>query len=86
MQQYKFLFYAILTRVKKRKEKGEEMQVVKRDGSIVNYDRSKIVTAINAANAEVEEIERASSAQIEEILDYIESKKRSRIAGRGRVN
>ena len=79
MQQYKFLFYAILTRVKKRKEKGEEMQVVKRDGSIVNYDRSKIVTAINAANAEVEEIERASSAQIEEILDYIESKKRSRI-------
>lgn len=55
------------------------MQVVKRDGSIVNYDRSKIVTAINAANAEVEEIERASSAQIEEILDYIESKKRSRI-------
>lgn len=79
MQQYKFLFYAILTHVKKRKEKGEEMQVVKRDGSIVNYDRSKIVTAINAANAEVEEIERASSAQIEEILDYIESKKRSRI-------
>lgn len=62
-----------------RKEKGEEMQVVKRDGSIVNYDRAKIVTAINAANAEVEEIERASSAQIEEILDYIESKKRSRI-------
>ena len=55
------------------------MQVVKRDGSIVNYDRAKIVTAINAANAEVEEIERASSAQIEEILDYIESKKRSRI-------
>ena len=55
------------------------MQVVKRDGSIVNYDRAKIVTAINAANAEVEEIERASSAQIEEILDYIERKKRSRI-------
>ena len=30
------------------------MQVVKRDGSSVDYDRSKIVIAINKANAEVE--------------------------------
>ncbi len=79
MQHHCVRICGIISFVKTRKEKGEEMQVVKRDGSIVNYDRAKIVTAINAANAEVEEVERASSAQIEEILDYIESKKRSRI-------
>lgn len=79
MQHHHVRICGIISFVKTRKEKGEEMQVVKRDGSIVNYDRAKIVTAINAANAEVEEVERASSAQIEEILDYIESKKRSRI-------
>ena len=30
------------------------MQVVKRDGHIVDFDRSKIVVAIQKANAEVE--------------------------------
>lgn len=34
------------------------MKVVKRDGTIVDYDRSKIVTAIEKANAEVPEEER----------------------------
>ena len=33
------------------------MKVVKRDGSIVEYDRSKIITAIQKANAEVSEEE-----------------------------
>ena len=55
------------------------MQVVKRDGSSVDYDRSKIVIAINKANAEVEEAERASEEEIEEILTYIEGKKRKRM-------
>ncbi len=55
------------------------MQVIKRDGSIVDYDRTKIITAIKKANAEVEEIERASDAQIEEILEHVESRRRSRI-------
>ena len=54
------------------------MQVVKRDGSFVDYDRSKIAIAIGKANAEVEEAERASDAQVEEILDYIESKHKKR--------
>ena len=29
------------------------MKVIKRDGSVVEYDRNKIVTAIQKANAEV---------------------------------
>ena len=36
------------------------MKVIKRDGSVVEYDRSKIVTAIQKANAEVAEEERLS--------------------------
>ena len=31
------------------------MQVVKRDGTIVAFDRSKIISAIEKANASVEE-------------------------------
>ena len=36
------------------------MKVVKRDGSVVDYDRSKIITAIQKANAEVSEEEQLS--------------------------
>ena len=32
------------------------MKVIKRDGSVVDYDRSKIATAIGKANAEVPHI------------------------------
>ena len=31
------------------------MKIIKRDGREVDYDRSKIITAINKANAEVSE-------------------------------
>ncbi len=55
------------------------MQVIKRDGKAVDYDRAKIVAAIGKANAEVEESERASEQQIETILDYIEHKNKSRM-------
>ena len=55
------------------------MQIIKRDGRIVEYDRSKIVTAIQKANAEVEENQRASAEEIDAILDYIEAKHRTRI-------
>ena len=34
------------------------MKVIKRDGTVVDYDRSKIATAIEKANAEVPEKER----------------------------
>ena len=36
------------------------MKVIKRDGSVVDYDRSKIATAIGKANAEVPQEERLS--------------------------
>jgi len=55
------------------------MQVVKRDGTITDYDRMKIVVAIQKANNEVEEHERASDSEIECILSYIEGKKRKRM-------
>ena len=49
------------------------MQVIKRDGSSVDYDRSKIIIAIQKANAEVEDIEKISQEKIEAIVDGIES-------------
>ena len=55
------------------------MKVIKRDGSTVTYDRSKIVTAIQKANAEVEEKEQVSVDKIDAIIEGIEAKKRNRI-------
>ena len=48
------------------------MKVIKRDGSTVQYDRSKIVLAIQKANAEVEECEKIDNDKIESIVDSIE--------------
>ena len=55
------------------------MKVIKRDGSTVSYDRSKIAVAIQKANKEVEACEKVSDEKIEEIIDSIEEKGRSRI-------
>lgn len=55
------------------------MQVVKRDGRTVDYDQSKIVAAIQKANAEVEEGERATEGEIEQILDDIDGRHRKRM-------
>ena len=55
------------------------MKVVKRDGHIVDFDRSKIVTAIRKANAEVDPEEKISDEKIETIVHGIETKKRKRI-------
>ena len=55
------------------------MQVIKRDGTVVDYDRAKIAVAIGKANAEMEEKERASGEEIESILSYIEGKKKKRM-------
>ena len=41
------------------------MKVIKRDGTSVDYDRSKIVIAIEKANAEVAAEERLDRAGIE---------------------
>ncbi len=55
------------------------MQVVKRNGAIVDYDQSKIKVAIEKANAEVSHKERASKEDIKEILKYIEGLGKTRI-------
>jgi len=55
------------------------MKIVKRDGHIVDYDPSKIKTAIKKANADVRPKDRASEEQIKEIIQYIEDLNKKRI-------
>ena len=55
------------------------MKVIKRDGHMVEYMPSKIEEAIEKANAEVEEEDRASSVQIKNIIKYIERLGKKRI-------
>ena len=55
------------------------MKVIKRDGHMVEYMPSKIEEAIEKANAEVEEEDRASSTQIKNIIKYSESLGKKRI-------
>lgn len=49
------------------------MQVIKRDGRVVPYDRNKIVVAIQKANAEVDRYEQISDEKIEGIIASIEN-------------
>ena len=55
------------------------MKVIKRDGTTVDFDRSKIVTAIQKANSAVDEAERIDQAQIEFIADSVSTKSRTRL-------
>lgn len=55
------------------------MKVVKRDGKTVDFDRTKIIVALQKANAAVEEEERINDTQIEEIADYVNEKKKDRL-------
>lgn len=55
------------------------MKVIKRDGSTVDFDRSKIITAIRKANEAVDDEDRISEEEIESIVSYIESKHRPRL-------
>ena len=55
------------------------MKVIKRDGRIVEYDKSKIEIAIEKANTEVSKKERASSEEIQEIIKYIEELNKKRM-------
>ena len=49
------------------------MKVIKRDGQLVDYDRKKIIAAIEKANNEVEFNEKATKLEIDEIIEGIES-------------
>ncbi len=60
--------------------KGDEsMTVIKRDGTVVEFDRSKIIIALQKANDAVSEEERITPNQMEAIADFISDKKRVRI-------
>ena len=55
------------------------MKIVKRDGTIVDYDREKIRTAIQKANVEVKGREKISKEGIQEIIKYIEDLDKKRM-------
>lgn len=55
------------------------MQIIKRNGKIVSFDVEKIRVAIQKANQDVEEPERASADEIEQILTYITGLKKKRL-------
>ena len=48
------------------------MKIIKRDGRAVDYNREKIQIAIEKANNEVRQKERASKEDIKGIIRYIE--------------
>ncbi len=50
------------------------MKVIKRDGREVNYDRNKIIVAIQKANDEVDPIDQISEDKIESIVASIENR------------
>ena len=55
------------------------MQIIKRNGAIVDYDPSKIKVAIGKANNEVAQSERATHEEIKKILNYIEGLGKKRL-------
>lgn len=55
------------------------MKVIKRDGRIVDYDKSKIMIAIEKANKEVNEKEKATKEEIKIITKFIENLSKKRI-------
>ena len=55
------------------------MQVIKREGTIVDYNPEKIRIAIGKANNEVRKKEKANEEEIEEIIKYIEELNKRRI-------
>ena len=55
------------------------MKIIKRDGTIVDFNADKIRTAIQKANGEVNGREKISKEKIEEIIKYIKDLNKSRI-------
>ena len=79
MQHFMFIVvsYNIFVIIKFRV--GIIMKVIKRDGHMVDWCGEKIEEAIERANTEVEEEEKASSIQIKNIIKYIEKLGKRRI-------
>ena len=55
------------------------MKIIKRDGTIVEYNPEKIKNAIKKANNDVGRKEKATGEEIEEIIKYIEELNKRRI-------
>ena len=55
------------------------MKIIKRDGTIVDYDAEKIRVAIGKANNEVEGSDKISEEEINDIVKYIEKLKKKRM-------
>ena len=55
------------------------MKVIKRDGRAVDYNKEKIEIAIEKANKEVRQQERATKEEIKEIIKYIEELNKKRM-------
>ena len=55
------------------------MKIIKRDGTVVDYCPEKIEIAIQKANAEVAEEEKATDTQIKNIIKYIEGLNKKRM-------
>ena len=55
------------------------MKVIKRDGKAVDYNREKIMVAIEKANKEVKPRDRVTKEEIKEITKYIEELDKKRI-------
>ncbi len=55
------------------------MKVIKRDGTTVDFDRSKIIVAVQKANACVPQSERITQAEIESIADTVAAVDRPRL-------
>lgn len=55
------------------------MKVIKRDGRAVEFDKEKIAIAIEKANVEVKDKEKATKSEIADIIEYIEDIDKKRI-------
>ena len=55
------------------------MKVIKRDGTTVDFDRTKIIRAIQKANEAVDPEERISEDQISAISNFVQEKNRPRL-------
>jgi len=55
------------------------MKIIKRDGTIVDYNPEKIKIAISKANMEVDEHDQASDEEINKIIKYIEKLRKQRM-------
>ena len=55
------------------------MKVIKRDGRVVDYDRTKVAVAIEKANKEVRKKQKSTKEDIKAITEYIEEINKKRI-------